>query len=114
MPPTLPHDRALALAASLRSLRHLWLAVECCGTSIIPLRTLPARGTLADVALALRCKKCGDPARRAVLLDNPAGDMAPIWGGREPWRLVVLDAATSDRAGPRAPSGGPPWNAKPP
>ena len=91
MPPTLPPDRALALAASVRTLRHLWLAVDCCGTSIIPLRTLPARGTLADVALALRYKACGQPARQATLLDNPAGDMVPIWGGREPWRLVVLE-----------------------
>ena len=91
MPPTLPPDRALALAASVRTLRHLWLAVECCGSSIIPLKMLPARGTLADVTLALRCKSCGEPARRAVLLDNPAGGMPAIWGGRQPWRLVVLE-----------------------
>ena len=90
MPPSLSPDCALALAASVRSLRHLWLHVECCGAAIFPLRTMHGRGSLADVVLAMRCKRCGEAPRAATLLDSATGGMPTIWGGREPWRLVVV------------------------
>lgn len=54
MPPTIPTDRIMALACSLRTLRHLWLHVECCGSRTLPLRAETRPGTLADLVMALR------------------------------------------------------------
>jgi len=64
MPPSLPADRALALACSIRTLRHLWLHIRCCGSATIPFRIVNRAGTLADYVMALRCKQCCSATRR--------------------------------------------------
>jgi len=79
--PRLPADRAIALAASVTTLRHLCLAVQCCGhTAIMPLRLAAAggiSGTLADMVLRLTCQRCGGAPAAVTLLDRMDGLTAP-------------------------------------
>ena len=90
MPPSLPADRALALACSIRTLRHLWLHIRCCGSATIPFRIVNRAGTLADYVMALRCKQCGAPPRFAVLIDQPAQATRRPYDGAESWQLIVM------------------------
>ncbi len=82
----------MALAASVATLRSLFLAAECCGHSaVMPLRLAASSGiggTLADLVLRLTCQRCAGAPERVTLLDRPDGMTAPY--GHEPWRLVVL------------------------
>jgi len=90
MPPSLPTDRALALACSIHTLRHLWLHIRCCESATIPLRTIARPGTLADYMMALRCKQCGASPRLAMLIDEPAQATRRPYGGPESWQLMVM------------------------
>jgi hypothetical protein len=87
--PRLPANCPIALAASVTTLRHLFLAAECCGhTAIMPLRIAQASGiggTLADMVLRLACQRCGGAPAVVALLDHLDGLTAPY--GNAPWRL---------------------------
>ncbi len=97
MSPSLPADRTLALACSIRTLRYLWLHIRCCGSATIPLRTIGRPGTLADYVMALRCKQCGAPPRMAMLIDEPAQATRRPYAG-ESWQLIVLGEDEPDPA----------------
>ena len=98
MPPSLPADRAVALACSIRTLRHLLLHIRCCGSATIPLRLIARSGTLADYLMALRCKQCGQPPRLAMLVDEPAQATRRPYGGSESWQLIVVGEDEPDPA----------------
>jgi len=98
MPPALPADRALALACSIYTLRHLWLHVRCCGSATTPLRMIKRGGTLADYLMALRCKQCAAPPRFAMLIDEPAQATRRPYDGAESWQLIVVGEDEPDPA----------------
>jgi len=98
VPPSLPADRALALACSIRTLRHLWLHIRCCGSATVPLRTIGRSGTLADYLMALRCRQCGAPPRFAMLIDQPAQATQRAYGRPESWQLIVVGEDEPDPA----------------
>jgi len=100
MPPSLPPDRALALACSIRTLRHLWLHIRCCGSATIPLQIVRRTGTLADYVMALRCRQCGASPRLAMLIDQPAQATRRPYGGPESWQLIVVGEDEPDPAFP--------------
>lgn len=102
MPPSLPADRALALACSIHTLRHLRLHVRCCGSATTPLQLIKRAGTLADYLMALRCRQCAAPPRFAMLIDQPAQGTRRAYGHPESWQLIVVGEDEPDPAfGPR-------------
>ena len=92
--PTPPFDRNLALACHVRTVRQCWLELRCCdGTTLLPLRDMGAddRRTLADVLVRLRCRMCRGRPTEVTLLESPQQPPA-AYGGRPPWRLMLIDA----------------------
>ena len=94
MPLSAAPDRALALAATVGTLRGHWIETRCCRAVSIPLLAMAREGhahrTLADVVMRLRCTSCGKPPRSVELIENAAMIGAGMYGGRAPWRVRLV------------------------
>ena len=55
------------------------------------------RGTLGGLFKRLRCRDCGKPPGRLVLLDQPADRVAERTGAPGGWRIEIV---LPDRVGP--------------
>ena len=94
MPLPAAPDRALALAATVATLRGHWIETSCCRHVSIPLVVLARQGqahrTLADVVIRLRCTSCNQPPQSIDLIENAAMIGAAMYGGRAPWRVRLI------------------------
>jgi len=94
MPLRDPPDRALALAATVGTLRDHWIETRCCRMVAIPLRLVASSGhgsrTLADVVVRLRCTACGKPPVSVELVEDEARYGAAAYGGRPLWRVRLI------------------------
>src|SRR5271166_1192663 len=94
MPLSLPPDRSLALAATVGTLRDRWIETRYCRAVSIPLRLVAGSGhasrTLADVVVRLRRTACGKPPASVELIEDAAMIGAAMYGGRPPWRVVLI------------------------
>ncbi len=92
-----PYDRALALAAQVRSMRDHFLDVSCgCGDHRVIALGLVAKdrqlaaATLADLALRLTCHGCYRGPDEIYLCATSHGRSAPeVGGGNEVWTLPL-------------------------
>jgi hypothetical protein len=86
-------DPSFLLDLRFSDLVEWWLRLDCCGrTTCIPFRQLALQkpaARLGDLLNALRCRDCGQPPQRVVLVDN-AADRAHGWTGSGGWRIEIV------------------------
>jgi len=92
-----PYDRALALAAQVRTMRDHFLDVSCgCGDRRVIALGMMARdnrvatATLAHVALRLSCLGCRTGPDEIHLCATINGMQAPIFGAGVVWTMPLL------------------------
>lgn len=95
--PEPPYDRALALAAQVRTLRDHYLDVSCgCGEHrVIALGQMArdpriATATLAHVALRITCHGCHTGPDEVFLCATVYGREEPAFGGGLVWTLPLV------------------------
>ena len=70
----------------------------------LPLRMLAANGppagaTLADVLVALRCRRCGQAPVSAALIEDPADNASGRMGAAPGWRVVLVEGSVQGPVG---------------
>ena len=92
-----PYDRALALAAQVRTMRDHYLDVSCgCGDrrvialGVMARDSLTATATLAHVALRLSCRGCRNGPDDIYLCATINGREAPTFGGGTVWTMPLV------------------------
>ena len=95
--PEPPYDRALALAAQVRTMRDHYLDVSCgCGDRrVIALGAMArdprtATATLAHIALRLSCSGCYRGPDEVYLCATINGRLASTFGGGPVWTMPLV------------------------
>ena len=98
--PEPPYDRALVLAAQVRTLRDHYLEVSCgCGDRrVIALarmaeHTALATATLAHVALTISCHGCHTGPDEVHLCATVYGRKPAEFGGADVWTMALVTRA---------------------
>ena len=95
--PEPPYDRALALAAQVRTMRDHYLEVMCgCGDRrVIGLGVMArdpsvATATMAHVALRITCHGCTTGPDEVHLCATSSGLVPPTFGGGIVWTMPLI------------------------
>lgn len=59
----------------------------------------PAGATLADVLVALRCRRCGQAPVSAALIEDPADKASGRMGAAPGWRVVLVEGSAQGPGG---------------
>jgi hypothetical protein len=90
----MPPGPTFLLDLQFRDLTEWWLQLQCCGRTVnLPFRLLAAQKPMArlgSLLRALRCRTCGQPPGRVVLLINPADRAASYFGSDGGWRIEIV------------------------